>query len=213
MSGHLPAGLSSLLLAIFSAFGFAVVAESVVHQRLITRFDEQQADRCFHFAVERPAVWKSVEFVTDFGGAGILVPVVIGVALLLLLDRRPVVALIWVLVQWGQHELVRAAKIEFCRSRPCWNDEICRLTDLSFPSGHSCAAMTIYGLLAYLILWRWPAGRWRWVAVGMLGLLVLSIGLSRMMLGVHHFSDVIGGFLLGLMWIMLAAAVTSRLKA
>jgi undecaprenyl-diphosphatase len=211
MSRNLPAGCSSLILAIFSVLGFGVVAQSVLNQGAITRFDVQHADRCFHAAVQDPQILGAAQFITNFAGRPFLVPIVLGVTALLVLDRKPAVALIWILVHWGQHELVKAAKIEFCRARPCWNDEMCRLGDMSFPSGHACAAMTVYGLLAYLILSRWTTGRWRWVVVGLLGLLILAVGLTRMLLGVHYFSDVVGGFLLGLAWVMLSAAVLSRL--
>ena len=70
--------------------------------------------------------------------------------------------------------------------------------------------MVIYGMLVYLIFLRWPQSRARWWLGGSLILLVLLIGLSRMMLGVHYFSDVLGGYLFGMTWLAVFMAVVER---
>jgi undecaprenyl-diphosphatase len=65
--------------------------------------------------------------------------------------------------------------------------------------------MFAYGFVAYLVV-CFGTGRWRWPVVGGLGLVVLGVGFSRMYLGVHYLSDVLGGFALSLA--TLAAWVT-----
>ena len=80
-------------------------------------------------------------------------------------------------------------------------------TGYSFPSGHALNA-TCFALALGLILWRLP---WRRAAkiVGSLGLVAytLCIGASRLVLGVHYPTDVLGGFLLGVAWMTLLAAL------
>ena len=212
MSRHLPAGVPSLILALFTAFSFAIIAESVVQQRALTRFDEQQAERCFHFAAARPTVWNGAVYVTNLGGGQARIVVITIVTLFLIIEHELFLLLLWLLMQWGVRECIPMVKLAFDRHRPCWNDEVCQLGDPSFPSGHACGALALYGMVAYLILLRCRTSRWRWPVVGILAALVLLIGLSRMLLGVHYFSDVIAGFLLGLTWLALMAALMSRFE-
>ncbi len=87
----------------------------------------------------------------------------------------------------------------FRRARP----EILRLvkvTDYSFPSGHSMNSMIFYGFLAWLIL-KFVQPRFKYPAAFISGLMILLIGTSRVYLGVHYASDVIAGFIIGLAWL------------
>ncbi len=99
----------------------------------------------------------------------------------------------------------------FRRPRP----EVYRLaeaTGFSFPSGHSMAAFSLYGLLA-LLLWphlRGVAGRTAVLAAA--GILIAAIGLSRIYLGVHYPSDVLGGYAASACWIAIVLALYRRLS-
>src|SRR3989442_4210012 len=81
------------------------------------------------------------------------------------------------------------------RQRPHLWAGLWSLTDYSFPSGHSMAAMAIYGLLAYLLSLHYPRQAWL-IKLGAAGL-ILAIGASRMLLGVHWPMDVLGGYAAG----------------
>ncbi len=75
---------------------------------------------------------------------------------------------------------------------------------LSFPSGHAMVSITFYGLLIYLV-WENVANKWiKGLIMISLFLLILFIGLSRVYLRVHFASDVLAGFCLGLMWLILS---------
>ena len=68
---------------------------------------------------------------------------------------------------------------------------------MGFPSGHAAFAMLLGGTLIYLTWQNVPDRRLRWALSGALALLILAVGLSRVYLGVHWPSDVLGGYLFG----------------
>lgn len=99
----------------------------------------------------------------------------------------------------------------FGRLRPPFEGGGARYESLSYPSGHSSGIAT---LVAVALVLAWPfltraALRRLWLAVGVV--LVLLVGLTRMWLGVHYLSDVIGGWALGLSWTLLTAAAFGAL--
>lgn len=73
----------------------------------------------------------------------------------------------------------------------------------SFPSGHATISMAFYGLLIYLVWKSIGSKSWRSGLVVILSLLILCIGFSRLYLGMHFFTDVLGGYFLGLAWIII----------
>jgi len=102
--------------------------------------------------------------------------------------------------------LTTLLKEYFGRVRPDFTEGGARLDSLSYPSGHASGIAT---LTAVALILAWPlmatrARRWA-LAVGIL--LVLLVGLTRMWLGVHYFSDVVGGWALGVGWSLLTALV------
>lgn len=74
----------------------------------------------------------------------------------------------------------------------------------SFPSGHSMVSMAYYGLIIYFIYKKIKDKRVRNVLMILIGLLILAIGFSRIYLGVHFASDVIGGFLISIIYLVCA---------
>ena len=132
---------------------------------------------------------------------GSQVIVVVGAALLglFLWQRRWGAAVSLVLVIVGAQLLNNVLKDAFQRTRPTPVTGFIDAQQFSFPSGHAMVAAAFYLYVAYLT-WRLVRGRWRGVLVASLILLVLLIGLSRLYLQVHYLSDVIAGFVAGVLW-------------
>jgi undecaprenyl-diphosphatase len=102
--------------------------------------------------------------------------------------------------------LTALLKEYFGRVRPEFSEGGARLDSLSYPSGHSSGVAT---LAAVTLILAWPllARRARHLALAAGVALVLLVGLTRMLLGVHFFSDVVGGWALGVGWALLTALV------
>ena len=104
--------------------------------------------------------------------------------------------------------LSEAQKYWIARARPDLEPHLVAVKTSSFPSGHATSSMIFYLTLALVL----TAGtRWHRVAAGGAILLSLLIGASRVMLGVHWPSDVIGGWAFGMLWVLLTLRLAHRL--
>lgn len=107
----------------------------------------------------------------------------------------------------GGSLLNRLLKYFFHRARPHFDDPILTLTSYSFPSGHTMMATVLFGVIAAYFLTRKTDWRRRVLIVIVAGLLVLLVGFSRIYLGAHYLSDVIGAMAEGLAWLSLCLTV------
>ncbi|MCD9879903.1 phosphatase PAP2 family protein [Streptomyces guryensis] len=106
--------------------------------------------------------------------------------------------------------LQQALKAAVDRPRPVWSGPVDSARYAAFPSGHAMTATVVCGLLLWL-LHRHRPGRALWrTAVAVAAVSVLGVGLTRVWLGVHWPSDVVGGWLLGAMLVALAVVVHRR---
>lgn len=93
-------------------------------------------------------------------------------------------------------------KLLVMRDRPSLQHLVVETT-YSFPSGHAATSMILYGTLIFLMPSLIKTREWAWMIQVLLGLLILSIGASRVYLGVHYPSDILGGYSLSLFWLCL----------
>jgi undecaprenyl-diphosphatase len=96
----------------------------------------------------------------------------------------------------------------FGRARPGWADPLMALTDPGFPSGHTMMATIIYGYVAVFLISGVAAWRWRFLIAALTMLLVLAVAVSRMYLGAHYLSDVLGAMAAGTAWLALCLTAT-----
>jgi membrane-associated phospholipid phosphatase len=83
---------------------------------------------------------------------------------------------------------------------------------LSFPSGHAIMAVTFYGLLIYIINHSMAPGWWQSILIVLLFGLIFLIGFSRVYLRVHYASDVLAGFIIGLLWLFISLTVLGKIE-
>ncbi|MBB5119308.1 phosphoesterase [Streptomyces eurocidicus] len=99
----------------------------------------------------------------------------------------------------GAGQALRQAVLHLmARSRPPAPDRVAHASGWSFPSGHATTAALTAALLITAVMLRSPRGRC--VIVGVIGCWGVAVGLTRVYLGVHWFSDVVGGWLFALAW-------------
>jgi membrane-associated phospholipid phosphatase len=200
---HLTVGL----LLSGAALGlFAWVAHVVIGQGAIVRFDDTLGESLANHRETHPWIRDFFFGVTQLGSVEVMTGLVLVIALLLLARRQQLLALIWVVAVAGGGLLDAGMKLVFQRERPAFRDPGILETTTSFPSGHSMGSIIGYGLLAYLLALSLPRGWVRRGTVMALISLALLIGCSRIYLGAHYFSDVLGGFLVGAAW--LAACIS-----
>ena len=96
----------------------------------------------------------------------------------------------------------QALKRIICRPRPI-GISLIEETGYSFPSGHSMVSFAFYGLIIYLIYKSKLNKYLKVLLIILFSLIILNIGLSRIYLGVHYATDVIGGFALGLLCLIV----------
>lgn len=101
-------------------------------------------------------------------------------------------------------------KVIVKRERPDISLWLVSENNFSFPSGHSMTSFVFYGIICYFIYNSKISLNNKIVIISLLGLLVILIGMSRIYLGVHYFSDVIGGFLWGFVVLLLGINYLNR---
>lgn len=149
------------------------------------------------------AIW-----VTRLADASTQAIVTIAVVIILLLARKWRVSLWYGLsVLIGSLFLNTAVKELYKRVRPEEIEHLIKQSGYAFPSGHSMGAVIVYGGLLFLFIRYVKAGHWKWVASVLVAILCLMIGLSRIYLGVHFLSDVLGGFSLGFSFLSFSIAI------
>ncbi|MEI6835549.1 MAG: phosphatase PAP2 family protein [Candidatus Falkowbacteria bacterium] len=186
---------SSLALWFLAAATLIGLTEEVVNLESVVAFDKYWS---LIFLNWRSDLWISIFSVLTWLGNWQLVALLILLVIYFLLRKKQQTFILPFLFTIASAETVTfIGKLLVGRSRPL--SAAIYETDFSFPSGHATIAVTFYGYLAYMLCKlaknkKQPVA----VSVGTL-LIVLLIGFSRLYLGVHYISDVLAGYLVGLL--------------
>ena len=101
-------------------------------------------------------------------------------------------------------------KLFFVRERPF--DSLIIETGYSYPSGHSFVSLAFYGFLIYLIIKSNFSKNIKYLWSGILIILIALIGISRIYLGVHFPSDVLGGFIAATIYLLIYIEIIKKLE-
>ena len=146
------------------------------------------------------------KFITNLGGAIFLIGLT---ALLIILTKNKKIGqsiLVNLAIVTGLNQLLKRI---LQRPRPT-EFRIVEETGYSFPSGHSMVSMAFYGYLIYLI-YKYVENKYiKWSLICLLSCLVILIGTSRIYLGVHYTSDVLGGFLISISYLVIYISAVNK---
>jgi undecaprenyl-diphosphatase len=151
-----------------------------------------------------PTLIALVKAVTWLGRDGVLWTVLLAAAIVLAVRRRWRLAAYLVITGAGALVLDPVLKSLVGRLRPVVAHPIAHGTGNSFPSGHALGSLVCYGAV-FLVFLPAARGRWRTTLTAVTVALIVLIGLSRLLLGVHYASDVIGAWGIGITWLGLTA--------
>ncbi|MFU2363233.1 MAG: phosphatase PAP2 family protein [Clostridiales bacterium] len=185
--------------------GFLALAEDVFNKEIM--YGDIIGYKLISTFLISDFVTPIAKFITNFGGAIFLS--IATVMLFLFIKNKKIglsiisnIVIIAVLNQLLKRILQRPRPTEF---------RIVEETGYSFPSGHSMVSMAFYGYLIYLI-YRYIKNKYvKWTLITILSILICLIGISRIYLGVHYTSDVLGGFLLSISYLVIYISSIKKL--
>lgn len=184
--------------------GFLAIAENVFHKEIMMK-DIIGYKLVSTFLISDFAT-PIAKFITNFGGAIFLI--IATIILFILIKNKKIgfsiisnLVIVTILNQLLKNILQRPRPNEF---------RIIEETGYSFPSGHSMVSMAFYGYLIYLIYIYVKNNYLKWTLIVLLSILICTIGISRIYLGVHYTSDVLGGFLISISYLVIYISAVNK---
>lgn len=192
------------MLLFICLIGFLALAEEVFHQEImngdIVGYDI--VSKLFKFNVSTPIA----KFMTNFGGA-IFVISLTTILFFVIKDKKIGISII---TNLGIVTILNQI-IKFIMQRPRPTEfRIIEETGYSFPSGHSMVSLAFYGYLIYLIYKYVNNKHLKRTLIIILSVLICIIGVSRIYLGVHYTSDVLGGFLISFAYLIIYIELVNK---
>lgn len=181
--------LNSFLILIFLIFGFMVRGskEGILFDRFILEYLHMNPN---------PAFFSAMKFISFIGSGTFLFPAMGFLIIYFLYKKRYNISLILLINTLGSFISNYLLKQVFQRTRPLEFMQV-KQGGLSYPSGHSMVTMSMYLTIAYLLTRKKANKKTRLLVYSLMILIILTMGLSRMYLGVHWPTDIIGGYIGG----------------
>ncbi|WP_432053849.1 phosphatase PAP2 family protein [Streptomyces sp. bgisy022] len=205
-----PAARSAGILALCSALLLGLVA---VRWQPLVDLDRSVSGTTHRWAVAEPGLTRTARILTDWVWDPLTMRVLCGVVAVVLVWRYAArwTAVWLVLTVALAAALQQGLKAAVGRARPVWPDPVDSAHYAAFPSGHAMTATVVLGLLLWLLHRRGATPAvWR-TAVAVAAVSLVGVGLTRVWLGVHWPTDVLGGWLLGA-FVVAAAVWAHRLR-
>ena len=201
---------ASLLLSALAIWAFGGLLDAILDNDLLVRVD-MQVESWFHRHATATGL-SIFDAVTQLGSPVVFV-VVAAVAIYLWRKNKRLLLWSWIGANLGGTIVEYVLKNSIHRSRPQYAAAFLNGHSYSFPSGHTMGSTVCYLLLAYFIAGSGSvSNRARVIAFIAAMAVIVAVAVSRLYLGVHYPSDVLGGFLAGVAWLAVCGA-TRRLIA
>jgi len=140
--------------------------------------------------------------ITNLGSTFMIVSLGLVIFWLIWRKRSKKEAWVFLMILAGGAIINNLLKVIIKRPRPHLISPLINETTYSFPSGHTMNATVLYLLIVFYIFNFLKGNRFRWIYMSILICLIILIGVSRIYLGVHYLSDVVAGFLTGILWLI-----------
>lgn len=189
---------------------FCVLAV-LIDSKLIAQFDQSVIS--IIQGLESKTLTPIMRVFTFIGSyKGILVILLMMIFILFFVLKSRTDALLVAVVIAGTQVINQVLKLYFQRARPNFH-RLIEIGGYSFPSGHAMSALAVYGILTY-VFWRHTSDRTGRIMLIIISMIfILMIGISRIYLGVHYPSDIIGGYLASGVLLILAIGIFRRYKS
>jgi membrane-associated phospholipid phosphatase len=192
-----------MLIAVVLSVVVVQVYDSVTDKDGVAGLDQPLLDLAIE--LRSPVLDATVTGYTDIAGPIGMPLIAVLVMLLLSIRRRSWTPVILILAAGGGSLLMTiAGKDLIGRVRPALSEAVPPYEySPSFPSGHSLNAVVIAGVIAYLLILRQHSTRARVLTIVVAAVFAFTVGISRVFLGHHWFTDVVAGWALGALWLAL----------
>ena len=188
------------LIVVVGGINLFIELTETLKSELLADYDQQITE--YVISYRSSALTKYFVFVTNVGdvyGYAIILGVFTIMSIFVFKSWKYTVQIILVLALSALSNLILKRFVD--RARP-GIEHMVSVETLSYPSGHAMSAMAFYGFLMYLF-YRFKINIFLKIGIILLlALLILSIGLSRIYLGVHFPSDIVGGYIAGFIWVV-----------
>lgn len=196
----------SLVVAGLAIWLSAAMLDAVLDNATVVRLDIAAANWIHSRA--QPTGLTVSQIISEIGSPTTMGVIAVIGGVILLVRRRVMMLVIWAAVFAGGGSLERLLKHEVHRSRPAFTPTPPVEQSLSFPSGHTMMCAIGMGMLVYMLtVPRHMPRPWRGILIGLAVSLVVAVGISRVYLGAHYPSDVVGGLAFGTAWVSACVAV------